>query len=214
MNPPTDRGKTARLSRDDIWTASQWCTSKSPQAYAPLACCKWGELWVSVETVLKSASIQVQRIQVVILLLINLVRGHLEWLCSNVNLENGPCLSHSRRYLLDLLPAAASHRSLRFLRHKMERQELTNWEIAQTVLVALHSSSPTQEVMEEATVGFFKRSWITLILASAIFIPLTRLQGLWKYKGFISSSEVERSLFPECLRRRRMQIKRAKINPE
>jgi len=40
----------------------------------------------------------------------------------------------------------------------MERQELTNWEIAQTVLVALHSSSPTQEVMEEATVGFFKRS--------------------------------------------------------
>ncbi|OXB80055.1 UNVERIFIED_CONTAM: hypothetical protein H355_012978 [Colinus virginianus] len=56
-----------------------------------------------------------------------------------------------RRYILDLLPAAASHRSLRFLRHKMERHELTNWEMAQTVLMALHSSSPTQDVMEEAT---------------------------------------------------------------
>ncbi|POI35129.1 hypothetical protein CIB84_001119, partial [Bambusicola thoracicus] len=56
-----------------------------------------------------------------------------------------------RRYILDSLAAAASHRSLRFLRHKMERQELTNWEMAQTVLVALHSSSPTQDVMEEAT---------------------------------------------------------------
>lgn len=60
----------------------------------------------------------------------------------------------------------------------MERQELTNWEMAQTVLMAFHSSSPTQDVMEEATVGFFKHSQITLILASAIFIPLTRLQGL------------------------------------
>ncbi|NXI39881.1 VIT1 protein, partial [Galbula dea] len=56
-----------------------------------------------------------------------------------------------RRYILDIVPAVASHRSLRFLRHKMERQELTNWEAAQTVLVALHSSTPTQDVMEEAT---------------------------------------------------------------
>ncbi|NWW52301.1 VIT1 protein, partial [Pedionomus torquatus] len=56
-----------------------------------------------------------------------------------------------RRYILDIIPAVASHRALGFLRHKMERQELTNWEAAQTVLVALHSSPPTQDVMEEAT---------------------------------------------------------------
>ncbi|NXE20305.1 VIT1 protein, partial [Ardeotis kori] len=56
-----------------------------------------------------------------------------------------------RRYILDIIPAVASHRALRFLRHKIERQELTNWEAAQTVLVALHSSTPTQDVMEEAT---------------------------------------------------------------
>ncbi|NXN76786.1 VIT1 protein, partial [Himantopus himantopus] len=56
-----------------------------------------------------------------------------------------------RRYILDIIPAVASHRALRFLRHKMERQELSNWEAAQTVLVALHSSTPTQDVMEEAT---------------------------------------------------------------
>ncbi|NXO54005.1 VIT1 protein, partial [Aramus guarauna] len=56
-----------------------------------------------------------------------------------------------RRYILDIIPAVASHRALRFLRHKMERQELTNWEAAQSVLVALHSSTPTQDVMEEAT---------------------------------------------------------------
>ncbi|NWX76109.1 VIT1 protein, partial [Alca torda] len=56
-----------------------------------------------------------------------------------------------RRYILDIIPAVASHRALRFLRHKMEKQELTNWEAAQTVLVALHSSTPTQDVMEEAT---------------------------------------------------------------
>uniref|UniRef100_A0A8C4V6Y0 Phosvitin n=1 Tax=Falco tinnunculus TaxID=100819 RepID=A0A8C4V6Y0_FALTI len=56
-----------------------------------------------------------------------------------------------RRYILDIIPAVASHHALRFLRYKMERQELTNWEAAQTVLVALHSSTPTQDVMEEAT---------------------------------------------------------------
>ncbi|KAM6327412.1 vitellogenin-1-like [Podargus strigoides] len=56
-----------------------------------------------------------------------------------------------RRYILDIIPAVASHRALRFLRHKMERQELTAWEAAQTVLVALHSSTPTWDVMEEAT---------------------------------------------------------------
>ncbi|NWV96643.1 VIT1 protein, partial [Machaerirhynchus nigripectus] len=56
-----------------------------------------------------------------------------------------------RRHILDIIPAVASHRALRFLRHKMERQELTNWEVTQTVLVALHSSPPTQDVMEEAT---------------------------------------------------------------
>ncbi|NXF79640.1 VIT1 protein, partial [Sclerurus mexicanus] len=56
-----------------------------------------------------------------------------------------------RRYILDIIPAVASHRALRFLRHKMERQELTNWEAAQTVLVGLHSCTPTQDVMEEAT---------------------------------------------------------------
>ncbi|XP_041339193.1 vitellogenin-1-like [Pyrgilauda ruficollis] len=56
-----------------------------------------------------------------------------------------------RRHILDIIPAVASHRSLRFLRHKMEKQELTNWEVTQTVLVALHSSTPTWDVMEEAT---------------------------------------------------------------
>ncbi|KAJ7410124.1 hypothetical protein WISP_110911 [Willisornis vidua] len=56
-----------------------------------------------------------------------------------------------RRYILDIIPAVASHRALRFLRHKMERQELTNWEAAQTLLVALHSCTPTRDVMEEAT---------------------------------------------------------------
>ncbi|KAF2984413.1 hypothetical protein EK904_003357, partial [Melospiza melodia maxima] len=56
-----------------------------------------------------------------------------------------------RRHILDIIPAVASHRALRFLRHKMERQELTSWEVTQTVLVALHSSPPTQDVMEEAT---------------------------------------------------------------
>ncbi|NXD91120.1 VIT1 protein, partial [Chaetorhynchus papuensis] len=55
-----------------------------------------------------------------------------------------------RRHILDIIPAVASHRALRFLRHKMERQELTSWEVTQTVLVALHSSTPTQDVMEEA----------------------------------------------------------------
>ncbi|NWH60462.1 VIT1 protein, partial [Geococcyx californianus] len=56
-----------------------------------------------------------------------------------------------RRYILDIIPAVASHRALRFLRQKMEKQELTNWEAAQTVLVALHSSTPTRDVVEEAT---------------------------------------------------------------
>ncbi|NWW24186.1 VIT1 protein, partial [Falcunculus frontatus] len=56
-----------------------------------------------------------------------------------------------RRHILDIIPAVSSHRALRFLRHKMERQELTNWEVTQIVLVALHSSTPTQDVMEEAT---------------------------------------------------------------
>ncbi|NXJ74285.1 VIT1 protein, partial [Trogon melanurus] len=56
-----------------------------------------------------------------------------------------------RRYILDIIPAVSSHRALRFLRHKMEKQELTSWEAAQTVLVALHSSTPTRDVMEEAT---------------------------------------------------------------
>ncbi|NXT03903.1 VIT1 protein, partial [Prunella fulvescens] len=56
-----------------------------------------------------------------------------------------------RRHILDVIPAVASHRALRFLRHKMERQELTSWEVTQTVLVALHSSTPTRDVMEEAT---------------------------------------------------------------
>ncbi|XP_014727674.1 PREDICTED: vitellogenin-1-like [Sturnus vulgaris] len=56
-----------------------------------------------------------------------------------------------RRHILDIIPAVASHRALRFLRHKMERQELSSWEVTQTVLVALHSSSPTRDVMEEAT---------------------------------------------------------------
>ncbi|KAI1236724.1 hypothetical protein IHE44_0014977 [Lamprotornis superbus] len=56
-----------------------------------------------------------------------------------------------RRHILDIIPAVASHRALRFLRHKMERQELSSWEVTQTVLVALHSSSPTRSVMEEAT---------------------------------------------------------------
>ncbi|NXE34192.1 VIT1 protein, partial [Ptilorrhoa leucosticta] len=56
-----------------------------------------------------------------------------------------------RRHILDIIPAVASHRALRFLRHKMERQELTSWEVTQTVLVALHSSTPTRDVMEEAT---------------------------------------------------------------
>ncbi|NWU85594.1 VIT1 protein, partial [Onychorhynchus coronatus] len=56
-----------------------------------------------------------------------------------------------RRYILDIIPAVASHRALRFLRRRMERQELTSWEAAQTLLVALHSSTPTRDVMEEAT---------------------------------------------------------------
>ncbi|XP_008489046.2 vitellogenin-1-like [Calypte anna] len=56
-----------------------------------------------------------------------------------------------RRYILDIIPAVASHRALRFLRKKMEKQEVTNWEAAQTVLVALHTSTPTRDVMEEAT---------------------------------------------------------------
>lgn len=43
----------------------------------------------------------------------------------------------------------------------MEKQELTSWEASQTVLVALHSSTPTRDVMEEATVGFPKHSQIT-----------------------------------------------------
>lgn len=90
------------------------------------------------------------------------VGDFLERLCSNADLENVPCLSHYRRYILDIIPAVASHRALRFLRHKMERQELTNWEAAQTVLVALHASTPTQDVMEEATVGFSKCSRIVL----------------------------------------------------
>ncbi|NXD06927.1 VIT1 protein, partial [Nothocercus nigrocapillus] len=56
-----------------------------------------------------------------------------------------------RRYLLDIIPSVATHHALRFLRHKMERQELTNWEAAQALLVGLHSSVPTRDVMEEAT---------------------------------------------------------------
>lgn len=115
-----------------------------------------------MEAVLQSASIQVQAIEAVILLLINSVGDCLELLCSNVDLENGPCLSHSRRYILDIIPAVASHRALKFLRHKMEKQELTNWEAAQTLLMALHSSTPTWDVIEEATVGFSKHSCITL----------------------------------------------------
>uniref|UniRef100_A0A8C5X7S7 Phosvitin n=1 Tax=Malurus cyaneus samueli TaxID=2593467 RepID=A0A8C5X7S7_9PASS len=56
-----------------------------------------------------------------------------------------------RRHILDIVPAASSHRALRFLRHKMDRQELSSWEMTQTVLVALHSSTPTRDLMEEAT---------------------------------------------------------------
>lgn len=90
------------------------------------------------------------------------LEDHLEWLCSNADLENGPCLSHYRRYILDIIPAVASHRALRFLRHKMEKQELTNWEAAQALLVALHSNTPTRYTMEEATVGFPRHTLVTL----------------------------------------------------
>lgn len=61
-----DRGKPARISRGDLWPASQWCTSKSPQDSAPLPCSKWGELRVGVEAILQSASIQVQAVKVVL----------------------------------------------------------------------------------------------------------------------------------------------------
>lgn len=86
----------------------------------------------------------------------------LECLCLEADLENAACLSHCRRHILDIIPAVATHRALRFLRHKMDRQELTSWEVTQTVLVALHSSTPTWDVMEEATVGCPKHSQITL----------------------------------------------------
>ncbi|XP_027756952.1 vitellogenin-1-like [Empidonax traillii] len=56
-----------------------------------------------------------------------------------------------RRYVLDVVPAVGTHRALRFLRRRMERQELTSWEAAQTLLVALHSSAPAWDTMEEAT---------------------------------------------------------------
>ncbi|NWQ60813.1 VIT1 protein, partial [Neopipo cinnamomea] len=56
-----------------------------------------------------------------------------------------------RRYVLDVVPAVGSHRALRFLRRRMERQEITSWEAAQALLVALHSSTPTRDAMEEAT---------------------------------------------------------------
>lgn len=71
FNPPVDRGKSARPSRGHIWTASQRRTSKSSQAYAPLPGSKRGGLWVGVEAVLQSASVQVQAIQAVILVLTN-----------------------------------------------------------------------------------------------------------------------------------------------
>lgn len=151
-----DRGKPARISRGQLWPASQWCTSKSSQASAPLPCCKWWELRVGVEAILQSASVQVQAIKCFF------CWSSVECLCSEADLENAACLSHYRRHILDIIPAVASHRALRFLRHKMERQELTSWEATQTVLVALHSSTPTRDVMEEATVGFSKHSQITL----------------------------------------------------
>lgn len=64
-----DRGKPARIRRGHLWPAGQGCTSKSSQASASLPCSKRGELRISVEAILQPASIQVQAIKVVMLLL-------------------------------------------------------------------------------------------------------------------------------------------------
>ncbi|KAM9000599.1 vitellogenin-1-like [Sarcophilus harrisii] len=55
-----------------------------------------------------------------------------------------------RRLFLDVIPAVANIKSVKFLRLKLEQQELSLWETLQTVLVSLHFCTATQEVMEEA----------------------------------------------------------------
>uniref|UniRef100_A0A7M4FIM9 Vitellogenin-1-like n=1 Tax=Crocodylus porosus TaxID=8502 RepID=A0A7M4FIM9_CROPO len=55
-----------------------------------------------------------------------------------------------RRWILDIIPAVADHTAIKFLRHKIERQELTELEAAQAVLMGLHLTTPTRDVVEEA----------------------------------------------------------------
>ncbi|EMP30297.1 Vitellogenin-1 [Chelonia mydas] len=55
-----------------------------------------------------------------------------------------------RRLILDIIPAISTQSAIRFLRHKIERKELSDLEGAQAVLVGFHLSTPTRDVIEEA----------------------------------------------------------------
>ncbi|XP_053549158.1 LOW QUALITY PROTEIN: vitellogenin-like [Bombina bombina] len=55
-----------------------------------------------------------------------------------------------RRWILDAIPAIANPLSLRFLKHKIDIKELTEFEAAQTVLMTLHLIKADHEAIAEA----------------------------------------------------------------
>ncbi|XP_036610976.1 vitellogenin-1-like isoform X2 [Trichosurus vulpecula] len=55
-----------------------------------------------------------------------------------------------RNLFLDIIPAVASIEAIRFLRLKIDQQELNAWEAFQTVLLSLHFCTATQEAVDEA----------------------------------------------------------------
>ncbi|XP_043860011.1 vitellogenin-1-like [Dromiciops gliroides] len=55
-----------------------------------------------------------------------------------------------RSLFLDIIPAVASIEAIRFLRLKINQQELSEWETFQAVLVSLHFCTATQEAINEA----------------------------------------------------------------
>lgn len=83
-------------------------------------------------------------------------------MCSDAVLENDGCLSCYRRWILDIIPAVADHPAIKFLRHRIEGEELTELEAVQAVLVGLYLTTPTRDVVEEAGVGYIKNSQIFL----------------------------------------------------
>ncbi|KAM4722964.1 vitellogenin-1-like [Rhinophrynus dorsalis] len=62
----------------------------------------------------------------------------------------GAVILEARRWILDAIPALANPLSLRFLKHRIDRKDLTEFETVQAVLLTLHLIKADYEVIIEA----------------------------------------------------------------